>query len=148
MRLKRAITGVALSTGAAALAVTMAANAAFASYNDSFSVSTTDGCGAVNFIDYGEGADGGGNNDDYLVIHDYCGDHHGVMAYAWIGDLYLGKKYNGNGLAGDPVVWDPFKLYGNIFEGDVVGIKACLVDGPDDPTASKCRENRHKSHDG
>lgn len=40
------------------------------SVNDDFSVSTTDGCGRINFVDFGDGAPGGGSNDDYTVIHE------------------------------------------------------------------------------
>ncbi|MFD8260102.1 hypothetical protein ACFV19_14445 [Streptomyces griseoluteus] len=105
--------------------------------DDSFGASTTDsgGCGVVDFIDYGPGAPGGGDNDDYLVIHDYCADGHGVEAYAWLDGAYLGKHYDGNGLDGAAVVWDPF---GNVQYGQTVGIKVCLVDGPDDTSPSYC----------
>jgi hypothetical protein len=68
---------------------------------------TTDSCGAVDFVDYGPGAPGGGNNDDYAVVHDYCGDGHGVKAWAWLDGVLIGSQYNGNGLAGAPVIWDP-----------------------------------------
>ena len=129
-------------------AVVMAAAPAAATVDDGFTVYTTDGCGAVDFVDYGPGAPGGGNNDDYAVVHDYCGDGHGVKAWAWINGVYLGGKYNGSGLAGAPVVWDPFKAYGNVIAGDRVGLKVCLVDGDGDTTPSRCVSFTHTSVDG
>ncbi|HEY9327652.1 hypothetical protein ACFTZ8_02580 [Streptomyces fungicidicus] len=130
-----------------AAAMLFGTQAAFAGTNDSFSVSTTGGgCGAVDFVDYGAGAPGGGNNDDYLVIHDYCSDGKGVRAYAWIGSLYLGAKNNTNGLAGAAVVWDPFKEYGNIIAGTKVGIKVCLFNSSG--TLSSCAEASRVSVDG
>jgi hypothetical protein len=142
------VTQLLLALAGAASVTLLFASPAAAAVDDSFSVSTTDDCGAVNFVDYGPGAPGGGNNDDYLVIHDYCSDGHGVEGYAWLDGAYLGKKYNGNGLAGDPVVWDPFADYHNVQAGDVVGIKVCLVDGPNDATPSKCASKEHTSVDG
>ncbi|MGW5742009.1 hypothetical protein [Amycolatopsis sp. NPDC003861] len=87
----------------------------------------------------GAGAPGGGNNDDYAVVHDYCGDGHGVL---------IGSKDNGNGLAKEPVVWDPFRAYGNVYAGDAVGLKVCLVDGNGDTTPAKCASKTHTSVDG
>jgi hypothetical protein len=79
--------------------------------NDDFAAVTTDGCGVAQFKDYGPGAPGGGNNDDYVVIHDYCADGHGVMAYAsWDNTGYWFQQYNGNGLAGAPVAWIRFRM--------------------------------------
>jgi hypothetical protein len=64
----------------ALLSVTvLVTSSAGAAENDSFAALTTDECGDANFIDYGPGAPGGGNNDDYVVIHDYCADGHGVQ---------------------------------------------------------------------
>ncbi|GAB1516574.1 hypothetical protein [Actinophytocola sp. KF-1] len=123
----------------------LTANQAAAAYDDGFTVRTGNGCGTVDFVDYGEGQPGGGSNDDYAVVHDYCSDGHGVKAYAWIDGYYLGSKYNGNGLAGAPVVWDPF---GNVVAGEAIGLKVCLVDGADDPTPSDCRSATHTSVDG
>ena len=100
----------ALVIAAALLSVTgLVTTSAGAAVNDNFNASTTDGCGVANFIDYGPGAPGGGNNDDYVVIHDYCADGHGVMAYVEVDDSgYWFHQYNGNGLSGAPVVWGPF----------------------------------------
>ncbi|MFH9400778.1 hypothetical protein ACH4JS_13540 [Streptomyces sp. NPDC017638] len=108
---------------------------------DGFEAHTTDNSpcygvgGAIDFVDYGPGAPGGGDNDDYTVIHDLCDDGHGVEGYAWLDGTYLGKHYNGNGYAGDPEVWDPF---GDIKGTHLVGIKVCLVDGASDTTPSYC----------
>jgi hypothetical protein len=127
--------GVHLSTASAAV-------------NDDFHASTTDGCGVANFIDYGPGAPGGGNNDDYVVIHDYCADGHGVQAYVKVDDIdFVLGEYNGNGRAGAPVVWDPF-LNGNVQAGQSVTLEVCLVDGPADQTPSRCGEAWHRSADG
>ena len=121
---------------------------ASAAVNDDFNASTTDGCGVANFIDYGPGAPGGGNNDDYVVIHDYCADGHGVMAYVEVDDSgYWFHQYNGNGLAGAPVVWDPF-LWGNVKAGQKVELEVCLVDGASDLTGSRCGAASRRSADG
>jgi hypothetical protein len=121
---------------------------ASATVNDNFNASTTDGCGVANFIDYGPGAPGGGNNDDYVVIHDYCADGHGVMAYVEVDDSgYWFHQYNGNGLAGAPVVWDPF-LHGNVKAGQKVELEVCLVDGATDLTGSRCGAASRRSADG
>jgi hypothetical protein len=108
---------------------------------------TTDGCGVVSFIDYGAG-ESGGDNDDYLVIRDYCADGHGVIAYVWVENVYLGSKYNCNGLAGAAVIWDPCKARGDVAEGERASISVCLVDGASDPTPSKCGVAGHGSADG
>ena len=81
-----------------------------------------------------------------MVIHDYCADGHGVMVWAsWDNIGYWFHQYNGNGLAGAPVVWDPF---GNVKAGQTVELEVCLVDGPADPTPSRCGEASHRSADG
>lgn len=149
MRLPRTITAAALCA-AATLAATLTANTATASINDDFEASTTDGCGVVNFIDHGPGVPGNSeSNDDYLVIHDYCTDGHGVRAWASIDGIPLGSKYNGNGLAGDPVIWDPFKDFdGNVNAGDTVWLRVCLVDGSADTSGSRCDEQSRVSRDG
>lgn len=137
----------ALITSAAAIgSLLMVATPASAAWDDSFVVSTDDLCGRADFVDYGEGAPGGGNNDDYIVIHDYCSsDRLGVMAYAWRNGSYLGKRFNGNGAAGAPVVWDPF---GSVNAGEDVGLKVCLVNGAGDNTPTNCDEYTHEMVDG
>jgi hypothetical protein len=49
---------------------------------------------------------------------------------------------------GSYVVWDPFKDWGNVQTGDYVGLKVCLVDGANDPTASHCDSATVRSSDG
>jgi hypothetical protein len=151
----RILVAATLGVGLAGLATGPAA----AAVNDDFSAETIDWCGAVDFVDYGPGAPGGGNNDDYLVIHDYCGDEHGVKAWASVtqrttaGNLTfpLGSKYNGNGLSGSPVYWDPFKDFNpdsNLVSGDIVTLRVCLVDGNNDPTPASCGTATHTMADG
>jgi hypothetical protein len=124
-----------------------------AAINDDFSLSTTDGCGRVDFVDFGPGEPGGGDNDDYLVIHDLCGDHHGVLVSADLvtGDGVLfdfGDKYNGNGLAGDAIIWDPWHSIGNVVKDDVIELDICLSDGPTDPILPTCAAKHKTSKDG
>lgn len=146
----RALGAAAVGVGA----LVLAAGPASATTNDNFSAHTTGGgCGAVDFIDYGAGAPGGGNNNDYLVVHDYCSDGHGVKAWVWWYTdsgtlLYYGSKYNGNGEAGAPVYWDPFASLGNTIGGDRVSVKVCLSDGNSDPTVTNCDSASHVSADG
>jgi hypothetical protein len=83
-----------------------------------------------------------------VVIHDYCADGHGVMAYVEVDDSgYWFHQYNGNGLAGAPVVWDPF-LHGNVKAGQKVELEVCLVDGATDLTGSRCGAASRRSADG
>lgn len=148
---RRVSTLAAASIGA----VLLLSNPAFAAYNDGFAATTTNSCGSAIFVDHGEGAPGGGTNDDYILIRDNCSDSHGVRASAWVtehtsaGDLTysLGSKYNGNGVAGADVVWDPF-IEGNVRPGDTVKLRICLVDGSGDTTGSKCGSASHTSVDG
>jgi hypothetical protein len=123
-------------------------NSAGAAVDDSFAALTTDECGVANFIDYGPGAPGGGDNDDYVVIHDYCADGHGVQVYLEMDDNgYWYSQYNGNGRAGAPVVWDPF-LYGNVKPKQKIELEVCLVDGINDLTPLRCGYASHRSADG
>jgi hypothetical protein len=145
-----------LAAAAGVSAAVVASGPALASTNDDFTVSTGDGCGSAQFVDYGPGAPGNSaNNDDYIVIHDYCGDHHGVKAWLWWYDsngnnLATGLYgYNGNGEAGAPVYWDPFKGWdGNVLGGDKVVIKVCLVDGAGASSGTSCASKSHISADG
>ncbi|MGW0431829.1 hypothetical protein ACWDV4_04670 [Micromonospora sp. NPDC003197] len=104
--------------------------------------------GAVDFIDYGPGAPGGGNNDDYLQIRDLQADGHGVQVWAWLHGKYLGTKYNGAG-AGSTVIYDPYAIFpSNVAAGEVIGLKICLVDGPDNLINSSCSSYSWTSVDG
>lgn len=146
-----AIAGAVL--GLSTFAVVPAAQAT----SDTFLVETTDAnaCGGAWFIDYGAGAPGGGSNDDYIEIDDYCRDSHGVKAWAWLTrngtTHYLGSAYDSNGSVRDnnpPKIWDPFQPYGNVVAHDLVGVKVCLVDGNDDTTPSHCQSYTGESADG
>ncbi|HEY9473292.1 MAG TPA: hypothetical protein VIS06_05490, partial [Mycobacteriales bacterium] len=80
----------------AATAATLAlASPASASVEDTFGVYTSDTCAVAVFVDYGPGAPGGGNNDDYVDIGDNCADSHGVRTWAWLNGVYLGSVYDG-----------------------------------------------------
>lgn len=131
---------------------TWGAAPAQAVYDDTFWVTTTRSCGSnedsvsgmTYFWDYGPGAPGGGDNDDYISILDVCEDRHGVRGYVWLNGEYLGSRYNGNGY-GSEVVWDPF---GNLPRDSRVGLRVCLVDGPDG-AGYACSELRsHTLEDG
>ena len=159
-------TGCALDSGAvpteepaaatrslAAIDCSEGEDCATAAHDDSFNVSTGDGCGRADFVDFGPGAPGGGDNDDYIVIHDFCSDKHGVKAWAWIDGSSVNHDvggYNGNGLAGDPVIWDPFKQADgtDVKKDQSLRIKVCLVDGASDSTGLSCRELTLVSVDG
>ncbi|GHH84679.1 hypothetical protein GCM10018793_49770 [Streptomyces sulfonofaciens] len=140
-RTTRLLTVTAAVVSTAVLAVGPARAA-----EDSTAITTPEGCGGLDYDDYGPGAAGGGDNDDYFVIHDYCGDYHGVKAWAWQNGTYLGGRYNGNGLAGAAVVWDPFKD-DNVAPHDRIGMKVCLVDG-DDGAPFACTSYTFTSIDG
>jgi hypothetical protein len=147
-RAARLLSLIAAGMGAVVLAAGPAA-----AVDDSFPVSTGNGCGAANYVDSGPGASGGGDNDDYIVIHDYCTDHHGVKAWLNWSDadgnwLAFGDwQYNGNGLAGDPVIWDPFGSR-TVKKGDYLDLRVCLVDGANDTSGSSCGEIDTFSADG
>ena len=105
-----------------------------AAADDTFWVTTGGACpsevnsswhGFAQFQDYGPGAPGGGNNDDYIIVGDTCADGVGVKAWAWLDGVLLGSKYNGSG-SGHNVVWDPF---GNVTSGHAVGLKVCATAG-------------------
>ena len=115
------------------------------SNGDNFQLLTGDRCGRADFVDNGPGAPGGGDNDDYIIIHDYCEDHHGVKVWAWKNGRSVDNDvggYNGQGLAGDPVIWDPFKhgTVNDLLPGDCLGVRVCLADGANDHTGASCRD--------
>jgi hypothetical protein len=129
---------------AASVMVTAGATPALASTDDSFNAFTPNCGGEASFVDYGPGAPGGGNNDDY-EFGDLCPDGHGVKAWAWIGSKLLGSKYDGEG-SGPAIIWDPFPA-GNVKAGDLVGLKICEVDGANG-TPFNCGSAAHRSKDG
>jgi hypothetical protein len=81
--------------------------------------------GFVQFQDYGDGAAGGGKNDDYLIVGDSCPNGDGVKAWAWVDGVAKGSMYNGNG-AYTNKIWDPL---GNLKDGASLGMKICSVSG-------------------
>jgi hypothetical protein len=106
--------------------------------------------GTAEYVDYGPGLSGGGNNDDYIEIVDWCFDGHGVKAWVWFNGKCLNfclGAYNGYG-AGEVVIWDPFPN-GNVKAGDKVGLKVCNVDGDADSTGvGVCGHATFRSVDG
>ncbi|MGI5216209.1 hypothetical protein [Plantactinospora sp. CA-290183] len=101
--------------------------------------------GYLQFIDYGPGAPGGGNNDDYLSLEDWCADGDGVKGWAWLNGILLGERYNGNGTDA-AVLWDPFPP-STVRARDVVGLKVCSVNGPNG-TPYNCQSAEIISLDG
>ncbi|MEU8393506.1 hypothetical protein [Micromonospora sp. NPDC048842] len=139
---------VLLPLTVALTAILATSNPAAAAGNDDYTVYSGQGGGAVDFIDYGPGAAGGGNNDDYLVIRDIAADGHGVQVWAWLHGKYLGTKYNGNG-AWTSVIYDPYTIFpNNVAKGEVIGLKICLVDGKDNLIQPSCSSLDWPSIDG
>ncbi|MFD0559075.1 hypothetical protein FB566_5036 [Stackebrandtia endophytica] len=122
-----AMTAVTVSATFALTTGTAHAESVDAQRDDSFAVSTTENGGYAAFVDYGPGAPGHGDNDDYVEIGDEGWDGYGVRAWAWVNGDYKGRKYFGGGM-GESTTWDPF---GNVKPGQKVKLRVCLVDGPD-----------------
>jgi hypothetical protein len=141
---------VLLPLTAALIGILATTNPAAAAGNDDWTayVHYSTGGGAVDFVDYGPGAPGGGNNDDYLVIRDTAADGHGVQVWAWLHGKYLGTRYNGGGQFSS-VIYDPYTIFpNNVAAGEVIGLKVCLVDGADNPIQSSCQNAQETSIDG
>lgn len=148
MKVKRL--GLKLSMAFAVTAALVATGSpAFAAHNDNAETTVWDdyaGCqgGRIEFIDYGEGAPGGGMNDDYFVVTDTCANAKGVRARVWVnGVLVGGSKYNGGG-SGSSVIWDPAQIYAN----DVVKMEICAANGPSDYSGLPCDDTTFRSVDG
>jgi serine/threonine protein kinase len=105
--------------------------------DDSFSVSTTDGCGAADYVDRGQGAPGVASLDS-VTVHDYCPDGHGVKAWVKLDGTALSNRYNGNSQDGAPVTWNPF---GTLKAGQRITVSVCLVDGSTHNPPAKCAEH-------
>ncbi|MEV6964483.1 hypothetical protein AB0M47_05150 [Hamadaea sp. NPDC051192] len=123
---KASIVGKGLMMFAAGLsAVVLTASPAAAAVDDGFKASIGGGCGVAEFVDYGPGSPSNpANNDDYIVVHDYCADGMTILAYAYLNNVYYGSKANNNGAAGAPVYWDP---WGNVLKGDKMELSVCLL---------------------
>ncbi|MEJ3747841.1 hypothetical protein WEI85_31685 [Actinomycetes bacterium KLBMP 9797] len=143
------MTKIVPMTMAAVVAVVVAsASPATAATDDSRIVRTDPPgyCGAISFVDYGDGWPGGGNNDDYVEVWDLCPDHDGVKAWVWLDGTLLHEYYNPHGVD-TRVLGDPFPN-GDVKKGDYVGLKVCIVDGENDPTPSACNHLSFTSQDG
>ena len=103
------------------------------STHDTITVSTTDGCGRIELVNFSPGAPI--PNPNYLVIHNLCGDAHGIKAWAWLNGAPLGSKFIG--LANSPTIWAPFPP-GSLAPGSAIGLKICLSDGPASSPTSRC----------
>ncbi|MFD2415118.1 serine/threonine-protein kinase [Amycolatopsis pigmentata] len=112
--------------------------------DDSFSVSTTDKCGVVDFVDHGQGASGSAAQDS-VVVHDTCADGHGVKAWVKLDGTALGSRYNGNSQAGAPVTWYPFTT---LTAGQRITLSVCLVDGSSGNAPARCGERTVTLVDG
>jgi len=134
----------------ALLPVLLTANHASAAVDDQFWAFTTDGCGEIHFVDFGPGAPGGGNNDDYTEIYDNCygsfDDGLGVRARAWVGSEYLGEQFNFSGSA--TVIWDPFAARGNVAANEWIVLEVSLVSSRTDPTPEQLEIRSQRSVDG
>ncbi|WP_433124880.1 hypothetical protein ACQPWW_20945 [Micromonospora sp. CA-240977] len=138
---------------AAALTVVLAQANPAAAGNDDFEVWTNYDrygfAGIVRFVDYGPGAPGGGNNDDYLEIYDNHPDGHGVQVWAWLHGKYLDTKYHGAGSTNNPVYFDPYAIFPkNVAAGERIGVKICLVDGINNLIEDSCGSFEWQSIDG
>jgi hypothetical protein len=133
-----------MATAATVGLVVLMSSPASAAVNDSFTASTDNGCGTSEYVDNGTWSNGQAK-DDFIKVHDYCADGHGVRADVWLNGVYLGSKYNGLGQAGPPVYWDPWS---NVVAGDFIEMLVCLVDGPNDTTGDRCGYASRTSADG
>ncbi|MEU5566334.1 hypothetical protein [Micromonospora musae] len=117
-----------------------------AAANDDHYVSNWSGncqAGRLDFVDHGEGAPGGGTNDDYFVVRDTCANGDGVKARVYLNGVVMGSKYNGGG-SGTSIIWDPFQVY----ENDVVKMEICEANGPTDYLGFNCNDTTFRSIDG
>ncbi|MFG3343154.1 hypothetical protein [Glycomyces sp. NPDC048151] len=147
MKLARVLSAV--FAGAAFIAVTATGAAAAEEQgrgvDDGFTVATQNDAGYAQYVDYGKGGSGGGNNDDYVEIDDTWADGWDI----WVrvtqnGDSHY-KEYK-RGAWGDVMVWDPFRD-NNVKPGDTIEIEVCLLD-PDSNQHDECNEHGDVSADG
>ncbi|RAO51600.1 hypothetical protein LUPAC06_06285 [Micromonospora saelicesensis] len=121
---------------------------AFAAHNDNSDMTLWDDnascqAGRIEFVDYGEGAPGGGMNDDYFVVSDTCANGDGVLGRVYVNGVLIGTRYNGGG-SGSSVIWDPAQVYAN----DVVRMDICTANGPEDYLGYPCASRTFRSVDG
>ncbi|MCO1594491.1 hypothetical protein M8C17_04870 [Micromonospora sp. RHAY321] len=137
---------MAFAVGAAALLAT--GSPAAAAYNDDHYVTLWDDnascqAGRLDFVDYGEGAPGGGMNDDYFVVRDTCANGDGVLGRVYVNGVLIDTQYNGGG-SGSSIIWDPAQVYAN----DVVRMDICGANGPEDYLGYSCTPTTFRSQDG
>jgi hypothetical protein len=142
------VTGAAFA-GAAFVAVTAtgagAAEEQGRGIDDGFTVTTLNDAGFAEYVDYGKGGSGGGNNDDYVKIDDTWADGWDLwVRVSQNGDSWE-KRYTG-GAWGDPLIWDPFHN-NNVKPGDEIEIEVCLYDS-DSGQHDECNEHGDVSADG
>lgn len=148
MKIMRVVSRVGAVSVAAAGALVVASGPAAAA-NDDHYVTNWDSyqqcsAGRLDFVDYGEGAPGGGMNDDYLVVKDTCANGDGVLGRAFVDGRLVDTRYHGGG-SGSSVVWDPF---GNVLANQVIKMEICSADGPDDYLGFECNRTTFRSIDG
>lgn len=108
-------------------------NASLAAAHDNLAVTTTDGCGRIELVNFAPGASV--TNHNYLVVHNLCGDSHSIKAWAWLNGAPLGSK--SLGLTTAPTIWAPFPSR-TLSPGDAIGLKVCLSDGAPTSAFSRC----------
>ncbi|MGV9213964.1 hypothetical protein ACTFTM_19080 [Micromonospora sp. RB23] len=99
--------------------------------------------GRLDFVDYGEGAPGGGMNDDYSIVRDTCANGDGVLGRVYRNGVLIDTRYNGGG-SGRSMIWDPVQVYAN----DVVRMEICGANGPEDYLGYSCNYTTFRSIDG
>ncbi|MGC4866031.1 hypothetical protein ACLQ3B_11450 [Micromonospora sp. DT53] len=150
--MKRGLTRRVLLPVAAAMTVVLVQANPAAARDDSFPMSTEyyrgQFGGSARFVDYGPGAPGGGDNDDYLEIYDDVPDGRGVQVWAWLNGKYLDTKYHGGG-AYTMVYFDPYSIFpNNVAAGENIGLEICLVNGKNNRIVDSCKSITVKSVDG
>ncbi|MEU7841375.1 hypothetical protein AB0B39_10415 [Micromonospora sp. NPDC049114] len=148
MQVQRLALTMSMAIAAVAGALVVGASPASAAGNDDHDVTYWDDyamCegGRLDFVDYGEGAPGGGMNDDYFVVRDTCANGDGVLGRVYVNGVLRGTRYNGGG-SGSSVIWDPAQVYAN----DVVRMEICGANGPQDYSGYSCASNTFRSIDG
>ncbi|MCF0092895.1 hypothetical protein [Micromonospora sp. MH99] len=148
MQVQRLALTMSMAVTAVAGALVVGASPASAAGNDDHYVTYWDDytmcqAGRLDFVDYGEGAPGGGMNDDYFVVKDTCANGDGVLGRVYVNGVLRDTKYNGGG-SGSSVIWDPAQVYAN----DVVRMEICGANGPTDYLGYSCNYTTFQSIDG
>lgn len=113
--------------------------------DDGFTVATQNDAGYAQYVDYGEGKPGGGNNDDYIEIDDTWADGWDIwVRVSQNGDSH--EKVYDDGPWSDVLIWDPFR-HNNVKPGDEIEIEVCLYDS-DSGQRDECNDHGDVSADG